>query len=270
MKKINAIILSGQTSRDDLICELVGVPKKAFIRFGSKTILQRQVEELLKCDFIDRIYLSGMTSEEWDTDLPVVFVDEQGTIFDKVSAVYKNYVIKEENYSEYAFILSSDVPFVKSDMIRRCAEKCAEDSGGEIDGIFYYSIVPKEIMLERFPNVQRGWMKFKDLHFCGADLTLINPGRLMDYKKIIDDLGSQRKSVIGQLILLDPILVFLYLIKRLTVPRLLKFFNKKLFKVERGIYAPIIEDAELAMDIDKPEHYEAALKFYEENKELYD
>ena len=125
-------------------------------------------------------------------------------------------------------------------------------------------------MQRTFPGVERGWMKFKDLHFCGADLTLINPGKLLGYKKIIDDLGNQRKSVIGQLIILDPALVFLYLIKRLKLSRLLKFFNKKLFKVERGIYAPILEDAELAMDIDKPEHLEASKKFYEKNKDLYE
>ena len=88
MIKMNAIIFAGHSDKDDLLCELENVPKKGFIKLGSKTIIERQVEEFLKCDFIEKIYLAGMTEEEWDTDYPVVFVEEEGTIFDKATNVF--------------------------------------------------------------------------------------------------------------------------------------------------------------------------------------
>ncbi len=270
MIKMNAIILAGHSSKDDIICELENVPKKGFIKLGSKIFLERQVEEFLKCDFIEKIYIVGMTEEEWDTNYPVVFVEDEGTVFDKGVNVYKDYIRKEEGHSEYMITLSADVPLIKSDMIQRFVDKCEEESGGEIDGIFYYPIVKKETMLEKFPNVQRSWMKFMDLEFCGGDILLVKPGKLLEHKKLIDDLGSQRKSVIGQLIILNPILVLRYVFKRLTLERLLKFFNKKIFKIERGIYAPVMFDGEIAMDVDKPEHLLVARKYYEENRNLYE
>ena len=270
MIKMNAIIFAGHSDKDDLLCELENVPKKGFIKLGSKTIIERQVEEFLKCDFIEKIYLAGMTEEEWDTDYPVVFVEEEGTIFDKATNVFRNYISKEEGHAEYTVLLSGDVPLIKSDMMQRFVEKCEEVSGGEIDGIFYYPIVKKETMLEKFPEVQRSWLKFMDLEFCGGDIILAKPIKLLEHKKLIDDLGSQRKSFIGQLIVLDPILVLRFLFKRLSLERLLKFFNKKILKTDKGIYAPLLFDAETAMDIDKPEHLEVARKYYEENKDLYE
>ncbi len=270
MIKMNAIILAGYSDKDDLLCELENVPKKAFIKLGSKIFIERQVEEFLKCDFIEKIYLAGMSKEEWDTDYPVVFAEVEGTIFDKAANVFRNYISKEEGYSEFSLVLSSDVPLIKSDMVQRFAEKCREESGGEIDGIFYYPIVKKETMLEKFPDVQRSWLKFVGIEFCGGDLLLVQPGKLLEHKKLIDDLGSQRKSTIGQLIVLDPILVLRYLFKRLSLERLLKFFNKKILKTEKGIFAPLMFDAEIAMDVDKPEHLEDARKYYEANRNLYE
>ncbi|MHA1551919.1 MAG: hypothetical protein ACTSQC_08240 [Candidatus Heimdallarchaeaceae archaeon] len=270
MMKMNAIILAGHSGKDDLICELENVPKKGFIKLGTKMFIERQVEEFLKCDFVDKIYLAGMAEEEWETDHPVVFVEVEGTIFDKVNVVFKEYIAKEEGHPEFALLLSSDVPLVKSDMIRRFAEKCEEESGGEIDGIFYYPIVEKETMLQKFPDVIRSWIKLKNLDFCGGDLLLIQPLKLLEHKKVIDDLGSQRKSFVGQLIVLDPILVLKFVFKRLSMERLLQFFNKKLLKTDRGMYAPLMLDAEIAMDVDKPEHLEVARKYYEENKNLYE
>jgi len=270
MIKMNAIILAGHSDKDDIICELENVPKKGFIKLGSKIFLERQVEEFLKCDFIEKIYIVGVTKEEWDTDYPVVFVEDEGTVFDKGVNVYKDCISKEEGHSEYIIALSADVPLIKSDMIQRFVDKCKEVSGGEIDGIFYYPIVKKETMLEKFPDVQRSWMKLVDLEFCGGDILLVKPEKLLGYKKLIDDLVSQRKSVIGQLIVLNPILVLKYLLKRPSLERLLKFFNKKIFKIEKGIYAPLMFDAEIAMDVDKPEHLEGARRYYEENRNLYD
>ena len=270
MIKMNAIILAGYSDKDDLLCELENVPKKAFIKLGSKIFIERQVEAFLKCDFIDKIYLAGMREEEWDTDLPVVFTEVEGTVFDKAADVFRNYISKEEGHSEYTLVLSSDVPLIKSDMVQRFAEKCKEESGGKIEGIFYYPIVKKKTMLEKFPDVQRSWLKFVGIEFCGGDILLIQPGKLLEHKKLIDDLGSQRKSIIGQLIVLDPILVLRYIFKRLSLERLLKFFNKKLLKTEKGIYAPLLFDAEIAMDVDKPEHLIGARKYFEANRNLYE
>ncbi len=273
MIKMNAVIFAGYSNKDDIICDLENVPKKGLIKLGSKMFIERQVEEFLKCDFIEKVYLAGMTEDEWETDHPVVFVEEEGTIFDKAANVYKNHIIKDEGHSEFMLLLSSDVPLIKSDMMLRFVEKCKEDSGGEMDGIFYYPIVNKEIMKEKFPDVERSWVKLMNLNFCGGDLILIQTPKLLKYKKLIDDLGSQRKSFVGQLVVLDPILVIKFLFKRLTLERLLKFLNRKLLKLkkgEKGVLAPLIFDAELAMDVDKPEHLEGVRKYYEENKDLYE
>ena len=271
MEKYNAIILAGHTERDNVICEMEKLPKKWLVKLGEKIFLERIVKAILKCDKIGDIYISGMSEDEWKTDLPVIFNEDTSNMFRKVVNIYDKFITKKETYSEIVILLTSDIPLITPEILTRAIEKCEAVSGEGLDGVFYYSVVPREFMEAKFPNSNRTYAKFKNkFQVCGADISMFNVRKMLNYEKLMDDLTDKRKNVLSQLIVLNPFLVVRFLLRRLSLEKFMKSINRKVFKVKDGVHAVINEDAEIAMDVDKPHQLEEVRRYYNENKEIYD
>ncbi len=270
MEKYNAIIYAGRSERDTILCDLENVKKKAFIKLGDKTFLERIVTECLKCKEIGDIYISGMNREEWKTDLPVIFNEDESGLFDKCINIYNKYILKKKNHSKIAILLTSDSPLITAKIISNQIENCKKVSDGILDGFFYYGFVRKEVMEAKFPESNRTYATFKEFQVCGSDLTIIDIEKMLPHKKVIDDLFEHRKNVIAQLLVLNPFAVIQYLLKRLSITKFVKTVNRRIFKVKKGVYAVLSEDAETAMDADKPHQLTEIRKYYNENKKLYD
>ncbi len=270
MEKYNAIIFAGRTERDNVLCEMENVSNKGFIKLGDKIFLERIVEEFVKCEEIGDIYISGIAEEDWETNLPVTFSDDQSSLFKEVQNVNKKYITKKENFSEIVVLHSCDGPLVTAEIISRLIKRCKEASGGELDGFFYYSFIKNEVMERKFPNSKRTYAKFKEFEVCGGDVIIINTRKMRDYQNIIDNLNEKRKSVLAQIIILNPFLIIQYLLKRLSIYKFMKSVNRRIFKVEKGVYAVLSDDAEIAMDVDKPHQLEEVRRYYNENKDIYD
>ena len=270
MEKYSSIIFAGQTERDKILCEHEGVTKKPFLRLGNKIFIERIVEEISKCEEIGDIYVSGMSENDWKTDLPAKLIDDQSTIFRKVIHIYDNHIQKKKNYSEIVVLYSCDGPLIKAKMISRHIQRCKDASDGDFSGIFYYAIIKREVMEEKFPNSKRSYATFKEFEVCGGDLIIINVEKMRVHEKLIDDLVEKRKNVLAQLIVLNPFLILRFLLKRLSVHKFMKSINKRVFKIEKGVYAVLSDDPEIAMDVDKPFQLKEVRRYYNENKELYD
>ena len=270
MEKYNSIIFAGETERDKVISEMEGVPKKPFLKLGNKIFIERVVEEIIKCEEIGDIYVSGMGEKDWKTDLPITLVDDQSTLFRKVLNIYENYIKKKKNYSEITVLYSCDGPLIKAEMISRHIQKCKEASGGELNGTFYYSIVRREVMENKFPNSKRSYATFKEFEVCGGDLIIINMEKMKNHEKLMDDLVEKRKNVLAQLVILNPFMILRFLMKKLSVHKFMKSVNTRVFKIKEGIYAVLSDDPEIAMDVDKPHQLDEVRRFYSENKDLYD
>ncbi|MCG3257814.1 MAG: hypothetical protein KAU62_17035, partial [Candidatus Heimdallarchaeota archaeon] len=167
--------------------------------------------------------------------------------------------------------LTSDIPLITPEILTRAIEKCEAASGEGLDGVFYYSVIPREFMEAKFPNSNRTYAKFKNkFHVCGADVAIFNVRKMLNYEKLMDDLTDKRKNVLSQLIILNPFLVVRFLLRRLSLDKFMKSINRRVFKVIDGVHAVINEDPEIAMDVDRPQQLEEVRRYYNENKEIYD
>ncbi|MCE7747114.1 MAG: hypothetical protein GPJ51_01865 [Candidatus Heimdallarchaeota archaeon] len=270
MEKYNAIIYAGRSERDAVLCDQEDVTKKGFIKLGDKIFLERIAKEFLKCEEVGDIYISGMSKKEWDTDLPVIFHEDTSGLFDKVVNIYNKFILKKKNHTKIAILFTSDGPLITAKMISNQIRKCKEASGGVLDGFFYYSFVKKEIMEAKFPESNRTYATFKEFQVCGGDLTVVNIEKMLPHKKVIDDLFEHRKNVFAQLLVLNPFVVIQFLLKRLSITKFVKSVNRRVFKVQRGVYAILSDDAEIAMDADKPHQLAEIRRYYNENKQLFE
>ena len=271
MVKYNALIFAGYSEKDDVICNQEGVQRKAFVQLGDKTFLERIVKEVHKCDKIKDIYITGLAESEWNTDVPVIFNEDSGSVFTKGKNIYYKFLQDKGKRAETCVFLTSDIPLITAEILTRFIEKCETISEGEIDGMFYYSIVQREQMESKFPNSNRSFVEFKDnFEVCGGDISIINIRMILQHEKLMTKLIEKRKNALAQLLVLNPILVVRFLLKRLTLDKFMRSLSKNVFKAKEGVYAVITEDAEIAMDVDKTHQLEEVRRYYEENKELYD
>jgi spore coat polysaccharide biosynthesis protein SpsF (cytidylyltransferase family) len=271
MVKYSAIIFAGHSENDDVICNAEGVSRKAFVKLGDKTFIERIVRAAHKCERIDDIYITGMSEKDWKTDLPAIFRDDSGTVFTKGKNIYHEYLAKKEPPEEAAVLITCDVPLITPEILSRYVEKCENLSDGTIDGMFYYAIVQKEHMESKFPNSRRSYVEFKDNFLvCGGDVSIINIKKILPFEKLMNNLMERRKNALLQLLVLNPLLVVRFLLKRLTLDKFMYSLGKRVFKAKEGVYAIKTEDAEIAMDVDKIHQLEEVRRYYNENKELYD
>ena len=184
--------------------------------------------------------------------------------------MYKDYITKKKNHSEIVIIHNGDIPLFNHEMLSKYIQSCKDESGGELDGTFYYAIVKREHMEAKFPNSNRSYASLKEYDICGGDITIVNVEKMKHHEKLMDDLVERRKNIAAQLFLLNPLLIFRFLFKRLTIDKFMKSVNKRVFKIDRGVYAVLCNDPEIAMDVDKTHQLAEVRRYYSENKDLYD
>lgn len=86
------------------------------------------------------------------------------------------------------FILTSDIPLVKSHMIDDFLSKCDKSA------IFCYSFVRKEDLEKLFPNAHRTYVRLKEDTFNGGNLMLVNPSKILAKRDLLEEIVSNRKN----------------------------------------------------------------------------
>ena len=170
------IILAGYSEKDSILCENEGVTKKSFLKLGDKTFIEHLVVNLQNLKGLRDIYLSGMSEDEWKTDYPVIFVENQGDIISKLRNHRIDYYSDKEE-PDYVIVVSSDAPLVTAPAVERFIERCKATTGGELTGLYYMSLVDQKDMVAKFPGSNRTYAKFRDVTFASGDTLLAKPAQ---------------------------------------------------------------------------------------------
>jgi len=258
------VILAGYGESDALLCENEGVTKKSFLKLGDKTFIEHLVENLRSLKGLRDIYLSGMAEKEWETDLPVIFVEDEGDIISKLRRHRVNYYSDKEE-PDYVIVVSSDVPLVTAAAVERFIERCKATTGGELTGLYYMSLIDQKDMLAKFPGSNRSYTKFKDVTFASGDTLLAKPSIIDSHGDVLDRMVNNRKSVFKSLAVVSPIFAIKTVLGFASLNDLNNAINKKIFKTPNACLGVIVEDAELGMDVDKSFQLDVIRDHYQKN-----
>jgi hypothetical protein len=127
----------------------------------------------------------------------------------------------------------------------------------------YYNVIPREDMEKVFPESKRSYTHLKDLDVCGGDMNVIRSSMVTSEEGIWNDLIASRKNVFKQAALIGYDILFLLLLRRLTIDDAVKKVAHRLHITGRAIVCPY---AEVGMDVDKPHQLEMLRAYLERRK----
>lgn len=180
---VNVIVLAGQANRGALRA-VSDAPNEALIPIGEKPMLQWVVDALGEARQVGRILI--VAPREVAPHIKgdrLEFVNSRGDIVDNVLAALA--ILPPH---ERTMIVSSDVPFIKGNIIDDLLDLCQTR-----DGDLYYPIISRQAGEAKFPNVRRTYVPLREGEFTGGNIFLVNPDiadrvaadmkRFLEYRK---------------------------------------------------------------------------------------
>lgn len=217
---------------------------KALIDVAGKPMIQWVLDALSDAKNVDNVIIIGLTSKSGLTcKKPTYYLSNQGRMLANIVAGVEK-ALELDRTSEYALVVSSDIPAVRSehiDWLIETAMQTRED--------IYYGVCPQEVMETRFPDSRRTYTRLKDMQVCGADMNITHVRMATEHLDMWENLIGNRKSPVKQASIIGFGTLFMLLTGQLTLDEAVERATKRIGITGRAI---VWEHAEPCMDIDKP------------------
>jgi molybdopterin-guanine dinucleotide biosynthesis protein A len=248
MTTLDAIIIAGGDPKHDteLLAHAGGAPRKARIELGGATFLERIVAALLGSEHVGRVVVVGLPAE-YQTGLGprVSYVPDAGGMFENGASGIE-YLRSTGQISERILLSSCDIPLITPQIVSDTLDLILAH---DVD--FGFSIVSQDVMERAFPGSGRTFVTLRDGRYAGGDLHLIKAGALDANRAVLDEFIGERKTFWRQIRAVGLDILFLFLIRRLTIARAERQIQKALGITGKAVICPY---AQIAMDVDKPHH----------------
>lgn len=243
-----AIVLAGERPEGDPLAKELGVPAKALIRVGGKTMLARVVTSLLGSQAIKRVLVIAQqidllaASEPSDvlSDPRVELAQSGNGIATSIEAV-----IGTDKAPWPVLVTTADNALLTPERVDAFLSQV-----GECDvavGLGERSIVERD-----YPQTRRTWLKFSDGHFSGANLFALRTSRCLPAVQHWQAVEQDRKKGIKLIASFGPALLFRVLTRAIGLSDGLARVGHRM-----GLEAKaIILDSEAPIDVDKKEDIE--------------
>lgn len=246
---MDAIVIAGGIPKpEDPLYEFTQGGPKALIDVAGKPMIQWVLDAISGTESVERVVLISLSEEQGlECSKPVTYLPDQGGLLENVrGGIVKAVEINPQ--ATHILTVSSDIPTIKSEMIDWMV---SENSKTDLD--LYYTVIPRDVMEERFPESNRSYTRLKDVELCGGDLNMIRASTVYANVDLWNQLVAARKSVVKQAALLGYGNLLLLLSRQLTLAGAVERVTKKMDITGQAVISPY---AELGMDVDKPHQLE--------------
>ena len=245
MNKVTAVVLAGSRPGGDPFAEAYGTDLKALIPVAGLPMVQRPVEALLNSNRVESIHVLAQQPERIREVLPSdpqVSVEQSG---DTIASTVEAFCF-DPNMRWPVFVTTSDHALLTPAMI---GEFLSKAEGADVA----IGVVSRNVMLKRFPQAQRTWLKFRGGAYSGANLFLLGGPEVRTALELWRSNEQDRKKSWRLLFSLG-ITGFLGAALRMrTLQQTLDAVGRKLGLKIRAIE---MSDPLAAIDVDKPADHE--------------
>lgn len=229
--KVDAIILAGGKLKNSN-------QKKAFIKLGEQTLLERSIGTLRECPSISALIV-GSAPAGYKTKLAVdVILEDKGDLVENIAGALNKAT------SEKVLLVASDIPLLATKHVSEFINLCSKIEAG-----LYYPLIPKNAM-GKFGSMKRTYFKLDRTEFTGGNIILIKKSTFLSNLELARKLYTDRKSPLKIGSLLGPYFLLKLSLGRLSVEEAEKKATKILGAPAKGI---IVRHPEIGSDIDKEE-----------------
>ncbi len=237
---MDAIILAGGLNSGPLR-RVSPVQYEAEIEIAGRPMLDYVISALRSVSSISRIVVVGpesMLSEEIKKSVDLIASPGKSSIDSLING------LELLNTSNPVLVLTSDIPLITKEALEDFLERCRKRKGD-----IYYSFVSKELNDQKYPGVQRTYVKLREGIFTGGNLVLLAPRIIKDNGDLLKKAAALRKKPIQLGKLLGWKCLFLLLIGKLTIGEIEERVSKMFNFNAVGVISPF---PEVGIDVDKP------------------
>ncbi|RJQ52993.1 MAG: hypothetical protein C4521_08790 [Actinobacteria bacterium] len=215
-------------------------PCKGLVPICAKPMVEYVADALRACPEVRRIVavMPDSGSGPWQSKVDRVVVND-GDIVD-------NFIAAVETLpgDVRVLVLSADIPLITAESLSEYLEKCEP-----FDADLYYPIASRATLEQRFPGVQRTYMRIREGTFTGGNVMLLNPRTILKNRELMESVFEARKSPLRLVRILGLGFVVRFALRLLTIDGL----ERKVSALVGGdARAVVVDHAEIGFDVDKP------------------
>jgi molybdopterin-guanine dinucleotide biosynthesis protein A len=248
MTQINAIILAGDNKKGFV---QQGVDNKALLPINEKPMVEYVVDALRGSPFIDKISITGPVSllKEHLGNKADYYMEGSESLFENIKLGIQPFA------NDHAvLIVTSDIPMITGEMVTDFIRRCLKQGGD-----FCYPIVEKHLNEERFPGVERTYVRLKEGTYTGGNIIYLNPAVIGPCEEFARKVIEFRKQPWKTSRLLGLKFLVGLLLGMLSIPKVEERFCKLLDIKASAIIMPY---PEIGNDVDKPSDVEMVMRHF--------
>lgn len=237
---MNAIVLAGAPNKGALR-QISSAQYEAEIDIAGRPMLDYVVLALERVQSINQIVIVGyesMLSSNGFNDKHLVFVKPGTSVIESL----KN-GISALTFGEPILILTSDIPLITKEALEDFLNRC--NRSGDI----FYSFVPKTVNDQKYPGVQRTYVRLKEGTFTGGNIVLLSSEIIREKLTTLTKAVALRKKPLKLCRMLGWWYLWKLLLGSLTIKEIEGRVAEVLGVKAVGIVSPY---PEVGIDVDKP------------------
>ena len=257
MQQYDAVVLAG--GRAPWLKELCGTEHRCLAPIAGRRMLDYILDALQKSGRVQRIVVAADAEAiaQLEGTLPAN-VTTCPAESDMPATAYAAVMALGESGSQNVLFACDDIPLLTAAGVQDFAQQCEAIPGKSI----YYTVIPKEACLERYPDAKRTYGTVTDGTFTGGNLLLVSKEVVLNSQKLSREIFSLRKSPFALANWLGWSFILKAVFRRLSINEAEKRFSHIMHTPSKAI---ITTFAEIGMDVDKPEDLRLIEKYLTKN-----
>jgi GTP:adenosylcobinamide-phosphate guanylyltransferase len=242
---VTAVVLAGSRPGADPFAQRYGTNLKALIPVGGEPMVRRPVKALLASANVDGIRVLAQQPERIREALPAdprISVKESG---ETIAGTLEKMCV-DPNARWPILVTTADHALLTPEMV---ADFFAKAAGADVA----IGIVSRDALMNRLPQSQRTWLKFRGGAYSGANLFLLGGPKVRSTLELWRSNEQNRKKAWRMLLTVGLFAGLGALLRLRTLQQTLDSVGRKL---NLNIRAVELSDPLAAVDVDKPADHE--------------
>lgn len=239
--KYTAVVLAGSRPGRDLFAEQFGNDIKALIAICGEPMVRRPVRALLASDQVGQVIVLSQAIERIADVVPpdprLTFRRSSGTIAETILGF-----CNDPETSWPLLVTTADHALLDREIVNEFLNHANNAD-------LALGVVERSILLKRFPNSQRTWLKFRGGEFTGANLFALNSPRVAPVIELWRSVEQDRKKGWRLISLLGPVTLAGTLLRLFSIEYVLGRLGRKL---SLRLKAVRLSNPMAGIDVDKP------------------
>lgn len=243
---VDVIILAGEQQ----IKGLEEAGNKALCLINRKMMIEYVIDAIKEADGIKTIVVVGPRGKlsEYLNDKVDAVIESVGNAIENVLAGIE-YLNSEENI----LICTCDIPMITTEAINDFIEKSQE-----LNADLCYPIVEKKINDDKYPDMERTYVRIKEGKFTGGNIFYVNPRIVKDGFRLAEKLIKERKNPLKMARLLGLRIMVQLMLGNLAISVIERRFSRITGIKARAVvtsFPEIGQDVDKTGDLNMASHY---------------